>query len=304
MPTLELGAQVPAWHWDWSVSELRDWAQGAEAIGFDWLGVADHVFYAYETETRPAARYAGGTIQHEPLSFLAWVAGVTQRVALTTSVIVVPQRQAVLVAKQAAEVDVLSGGRLRLGIGIGWQDSEFEALEKGFHDRGRRMELDVALMRACWTQEPINFDGAEFGAPEFQLEQMSMLPKPVQPGGPPLLFGGVATRAIERAAKLGDGWIAMTAFEPERAERLVERLSAALAEQGRSIEAFPLQATTPLTTELDALRGIFRQYVDAGFSRLGLHLPSYTREGRIPVDQYLRQLETVWREVWPEFQAG
>ncbi len=304
MATLELGAQIPGWHWDWSVAELRDFAQGAEAIGFDWLGMTDHVLYAYATETRPAARYAGGTIQHEPLSFLAWVAGVTQRVALTTSVIVVPQRQAVLLAKQAAEVDLLSGGRLRLGVGIGWQESEFDALEKGFGDRGQRMESDVALMRACWRQEPIDFDGTEFGAPELKFEQMSMLPKPVQPGGPPILFGGVASRAIERAARLGDGWIAMTAFESERAQGLVDRMSAALAEQGRSIDAFPLQATTTLTTELDELRGIIRQYVDAGFSRLGLHLPSFTLEGRMSVDLYLRQLETVWREVWPEFQAG
>ena len=117
MANLELGAQLPAWHWDLGVSELRDWAQGVEAIGYQWLGITDHVLYAYATETRAEAPYAGGTIQHEPLTFLAWVAGFTQRVALTTSVVVLPQRQAALVAKQAAEVDILSGGRLRLGVG-------------------------------------------------------------------------------------------------------------------------------------------------------------------------------------------
>ncbi len=198
----------------------------------------------------------------------------------------------------------MSGGRLRLGVGVGWQESEFDALEKGFDDRGRRIELDVALMRACWRQEPIDFDGAEFGTPELGFEQMSMLPKPVQPGGPPILFGGTASPAIERAARLGEGWIAMTAFEPERAQDLAVRMSKALAEQGRSTGVFPLQATTPLTTDLKELRGILRQYADAGFSRLGVHLPSFRLEDRMPGDQYLRQLETVWREVWPEFHAG
>ena len=88
MANLELGAQLPAWHWDLDVSELRDWAQGVEAIGYQWLGITDHVLYAYATETRAEAPYAGGTIQHEPLTFLAWVAGFTQRVALTTSVVI------------------------------------------------------------------------------------------------------------------------------------------------------------------------------------------------------------------------
>jgi len=296
-PARELGAQLPAWHWDLDVSELRDWAQGVEAIGYDWLGIADHILYAYDLPGRPKAAYPGGTIQHEPLTFLAWVAGCTNRVALTTSVIVLPQRQAVLVAKQAAEVDILSGGRLRLGLGSGWQESEFEALGKEFHDRGRRLEDDVALMRACWSEEPFDYesDGA-------RLEQMSMLPKPVQPGGPSILFGGLAPRAIDRAARLGDGWIAMTAFSPDGAPELVGKMHDALARHGRDVDSFPLQATTPLITDLTALREIVSAYTAAGFSRLGLHLPGFRREDRIPVDEYLRQLEVIWREIWPEFQ--
>jgi probable F420-dependent oxidoreductase len=293
MPRLELGAQLPAWHWDLDVTELRDWTQGAEAIGYDWLGMPDHVLYAYETADRPAGAYPGGTIQHEPFAFLAWVAALTQRVALTTSVIVLPQRQPALVAKQAAEVDVLSGGRLRLGLGVGWQESEYDALGMPFHDRGRRMEDDVALLRACWADEPIDFDGSR-----LRLERMSMLPKPVQPGGPPLLFGGLAPRAIARAARLGDGWIAMTAFKVEQAADVGARIHDALEAQGRDPGAFPLQATMPLSTDLPGVDRALRAYVDAGFTRLGFHLPSYRREDRIPVDDYLRQLETVWRDVW------
>ncbi|HJN93096.1 MAG TPA: TIGR03619 family F420-dependent LLM class oxidoreductase [Dehalococcoidia bacterium] len=293
----ELGAQLPAWHWDLEVSELRDWAQGVEAIGYDWLGITDHVLYAYDSPSRPQAVYPGGTIQHEPLTFLAWVAGFTNRVALTTSVIVLPQRQAILVAKQAAEVDLLSGGRLRLGLGSGWQESEYEALGKEFHDRGRRLEDDVAIMRACWSDEPIDYE-----SDEVKLEQMSVLPKPIQPGGPPLLFGGLAPRAIDRAARLGDGWIAMTAFRPDAAPELVGKMHDALAAQGRQADSFPLQATTPLITDLGALREVLGAYTAAGVNRLGLHLPGFRREDRIPVDEYLRQLEVIWREVWPEFQ--
>ena len=298
MANLELGAQLPAWHWDLGVSELRDWAQGVEAIGYQWLGITDHVLYAYATETRAEAPYAGGTIQHEPLTFLAWVAGFTQRVALTTSVVVLPQRQAALVAKQAAEVDILSGGRLRLGVGSGWQESEYEALGMNFGDRGRRLEADVALMRACWRGEPIDFEGEG-----YELDSMSMMPKPVQPGGPPILFGGLAPRAIERAARIGDGWIGMTSFKPGESGALVEQVRAALESVGRDPESFPLQATTPLTTDLSELTTTLQSFLEAGFTRLGLHLPSFDAADRIPVDEYLRQLETVWREVWPAAQG-
>ena len=130
-----------------------------------------------------------------------------------------------------------------------------------------------------------------------------MMPKPVQPGGPPILFGGLAPRAIERAARIGDGWIGMTAFKPGEASALVEEVRAALELVGRDPESFPLQATTPLTTDLAELTTTLQSFLEAGFTRLGLHLPSFDAADRIPVDEYLRQLETVWREVWPAAQG-
>ena len=137
---VELGVQIPAWHWGYGVDELRDWCQAAEAIGYAFLFAADHVTYAYDLPDRPSTRYPAPISHHEALTLLSAVAVWTSRVRMQTSVLVLPQREPVLVAKQAAEVDVLSGGRLRLGIGMGWSEAEFAALGASFGDRATRME--------------------------------------------------------------------------------------------------------------------------------------------------------------------
>lgn len=302
-PQRELGVQLPAWQWPLDVGELRAWVQGAEELGFEWLGMPDHVFYAYETERRPAAVYAGGTVQHEALTVLAWIAGFTSRVALTTSVLVLPQRQAAVVAKQAAEIDVLSGGRFRLGIGVGWQEAEFDGLGRNFADRGERIEADIAVLRACWSDEPITLQTAA-----ETLDRLSMVPKPTRPGGPPLLYGGTHPRGIDRAARLCDGWIAMTRFDPADAAATVSQLHGRLAVHGRDPAHFPLQATLPLGDDLDALARDLGTYLDAGFSWLGLHLPGLHQPGgaaaqRLSVDEHLARLATV-RQVWASLLRG
>ena len=124
-----------------------------------------------------------------------------------------------LVAKQAAEIDILSGGRMRLGIGIGWQWQEFDALTANFRQRPSRMEEYIRVLRACWTEEPITFSGRY-----VNIDQMSVMPKPVTPGGPPILFGGFAQAAIERTARLGDGWIAPVQSTVEQLAELIGRL--------------------------------------------------------------------------------
>jgi len=303
-PTPELGVQLPAWQWPLDVGELRAWVQGAEELGFEWLGMPDHVFYAYDTPQRPPAVYPGGTIQHEALTVLAWIAGFTQRAALTTSVLVLPQRQAALVAKQAAEIDVLSGGRLRLGVGIGWQEAEFDGLGRTFDDRGARIESDIAVLRACWADEPISLE-----TPNERIDQLSMLPKPTRRGGPPLLYGGVHPRGIDRAARLCDGWIAMTRFDPARASDTVGALHERLRVHGRDPATFPLQATIPLTDDDEALASTLHGYLDAGLHWLGLHLPGLHGPGghgierRLGVDAHLARLATVRRDIWPAVSA-
>jgi probable F420-dependent oxidoreductase len=294
---LELGAQLPAWQWDFDRSQLQDWAQGVEELGYEWLGMADHVFYAYPTDSRPVGRYAGSTIQHEIFTFLAWLAGQTETAVLTTSVVVLPQRQAPIVAKQAAEIDILSEGRFRLGIGVGWQEAEFEGLGKEFRTRGKRVEDDISVLRACWGDEPLSFDTAT-----EHVDHLSMRPKPFTPGGPPILYGGTSDIALDRAARLCDGWIAQTRFEPDDAAELVSRLHAALDRYGKSPDTFPLQATVAASNDLDEVSAQLVTYLDAGVTRLGMHLPGIHDLEADPVnmsvDDHLEMLRRIREDVW------
>jgi probable F420-dependent oxidoreductase len=171
------------------------------------------------------------------------MAAVTQRIELATGVIILPQRQAVLVAKQAAEVDVLSGGRLRLGIGVGWNDVEFDALGTNFHDRGARCVEQLKVMRALWTQETVTFEGKWHRIPDAGIN-----PLPVQ-RPIPLWIGGESEIALRRAARIADGWMSsrpirpagkQPAGEPAR-EHQVERLREHLAAAGRSPKTFGIE---------------------------------------------------------------
>lgn len=299
MALLEFGAQLPSWHWDLDVSELRDWAQGVEAIGLEWIGTADHVLYAYEQPDRTTGPYSGATVQHESLMVLSYLAACTARLVLAPSILVLPQREPVLVAKQVAELDVLSGGRVRLGVGVGWQEPEFTALGANFRDRGARTAEAVEILRACWTQEPVNFRGRY-----TTIDAMSMLPKPVTPGGPPIMFGGTSVPALARAARLGDGWmLTQRAFDPNGAAPLVSELRRHLDALGRSSASFPMQVTVPLRDDIGLMTTAFRSYRDDGFTRIGVHLPNFQRDGKLEVDEHLRQLEVIAREVWPAISS-
>ena len=273
--------------------------RAAEAIGYDFLFVADHVSYAYPLPDRPAPCYAGAVPQHEVFTFLAAVAVWTSRVRLQTSVLVLPQREPVLVAKQAAEVDVLSGGRLRLGVGIGWAEAEFEALGASFRNRAARMEEAIALLRACWREEPVSFEGRH-----YRVREMSVLPKPVTPGGPPIIVGASAPRALARAARLGDGWAAPPNMPAEEAAAAAAGMRELLQAAGRDVDAFPMQLSCPLSPDADEVAGKLVAYRRAGFDRLGVHIPSFNAADAIPMDAYIRRLEMVHREVWPQVQAA
>lgn len=300
MSMLEFGCQIPAWHWHWDVSELRDWAQGVEAIGCDFISMADHVVYAYARDDRPqTGAYTDDVHQHEVMTTLAWLAGQTSRVALQTNVLVLPQREPVLLAKQAAEVDVLSGGRMRLGIGIGWQWQEFDALGANFRQRPSRTEEYIHVLRACWTEEPITFHGKY-----VDIDEMSLMPKPVTLGGPPILFGGLSRAAIERTARMGDGWIATVHTNVESLLPRVELMKEALRANDRDPDTFPIQWQPPLNEDTKEVLSQMTQARDAGVTRLGCGMPNYDREGIIPVDRYLQIVETTKREVWPEITGS
>jgi probable F420-dependent oxidoreductase len=191
-PQTEIGADVGA---------VRAFAQAVESLGFDHLVAYDHVLGA-DFSNRPERKgfYNYKDTFHEVFVLFGYLAGATQRLGLATSVLVLPQRQTALVAKQAAAIDVLSKGRLRLGIGIGWNDVEFEALGEDFHNRGLRSEEQVRLLKLLWTRELVTFEGRW-----HKITDAGINPLPVQ-RPIPVWFGGGAEQVLQRIAKLGDGW--------------------------------------------------------------------------------------------------
>src|SRR5438552_17345934 len=154
-------------------------------------------------EGRPKGPYNPGMPILEAFMTLAYLAAVTTRVTLGTEVLVLPQRQPALVAKQLSTLDTRSGGGVRLGVGVGWQESEYEALGADFHTRGSRMDEAIALLRAYWSEAHVNFAGKHYRATEMAME-----PKPPQGGRLPIWIGGASDAAFRRVGRLGDGWLA------------------------------------------------------------------------------------------------
>ncbi len=181
---------------------MRDYAQAAESLGYDHLLAYDHVLGA-NAASRPgwsgAYRHTDGF--HEVFVLFGYLAGFTEKLELATGILILPQRQTALVAKQAAAIDVLSGGRLRLGIGVGWNDVEYEALGEDFRNRGCRSEEQIEVMRALWTQELVTYDGRW-----HKITDAGLNPLPVQ-RPIPVWLGGSADHVLRRIGRLGDGWV-------------------------------------------------------------------------------------------------
>lgn len=180
---------------------IRDYAQAVEGMGYQHILAYDHVLGA-STANRPNWRraYTSKTPFHEVFVLFGYLAGLTRNVELVTGILILPQRQTALVAKQAAEIDVLSGGRLRLGIGVGWNDVEYEALGEDFHTRGARIEEQIAVLRALWTQEVVDFHGRWHHIHEAGINPMPVR-RPI-----PIWMGGGAETVLKRIGRLGDGW--------------------------------------------------------------------------------------------------
>lgn len=198
---MKLGAVFPQTEIGDDPAAVRDFAQAVEAMGLHHLLIYDHVVGA--DPARFGDRQVPYTIDsmfHEPFVTLGYLAASTTTLELVTGVIILPQRQTVLVAKQAAQVDILSGGRLRLGIGTGWNHVEYEALNENFHNRGKRQEEQVELLRALWAHDVVDFDGAW-----HTVHQAGINPRPQR--AIPILFGGGHPALIDRAARIGDGWM-------------------------------------------------------------------------------------------------
>ncbi len=206
---------------------VREYTQVAEGDGFKHLLVYDHVLGA-STATRPdwSGPYSDQSLFHEPFVLFGFLAGFTTTLEMVTGVIILPQRQTALVAKQAAEVDVLSGGRLRLGVGVGWNAVEYLGLNERFDNRGRRFEEQLGVLRALWTEPVVTFKSAY-----HHIDAAGILPLPVQ-RPIPLWIGGYADSVLERTGRLADGWFPGTQPGAEL-DRSLERIWQAADAAGR-----------------------------------------------------------------------
>jgi probable F420-dependent oxidoreductase len=220
---------------------IRDYAQVVEALGYTHLLAFDHVLGA--NPDRPGGwkgPYTHRDAFHEPLVLFGFLAAATNRLGLVTGIVILPQRQTALVAKQAATVDVLSGGRLRLGVAVGWNPVEFEALGEDFGNRGRRIEEQIDVLRTLWTKDLVTVTGRWHRVPDAGIN-----PLPVQ-RPIPIWMGGESEPVLRRAARLADGW--MPHFRPgAEAQDAVDRLHGMIKDAGRDPGTFGIEGRFTLS---------------------------------------------------------
>jgi probable F420-dependent oxidoreductase len=213
---------------------IRDYAQAVEGLGYSHLVVFDHVLGADPAHRPGWSGYTWRDMFHEPFVLFGYLAALTH-LELLPAVIILPQRQTVLVAKQAAEVDVLTGGKLRLGVGVGWNPVEYEALGMNFHTRGRVEEEQIEVLRLLWSQEIVSYKG------QFHtITEAGLNPLPVR-RSIPIWMGGRADALLRRTARLGDGWLPQGKPD-ERMREAVERLQSYITEAGRDPRKVGIEA--------------------------------------------------------------
>jgi probable F420-dependent oxidoreductase len=237
---MRIGAALPHAATQGDPTAVRDYAQAVEQLGYVHLEVYDHVLGA-NSEVYPDLD-GPYRLEHpfwEPLVLFGYLAGQTRVIEFVTGVIILSQRQTALVAKQAAIVDVLSGGRLRLGVGTGWNPVEYEALGENFRNRGRRSEEQIAVLRALWTEEEVTFRGEW-----HTITAAGINPRPVQ-RPIPIWIGGSPEAVADRVGRIGDGWISLDAPAEARRDD-IEQIHEAARAAGRDPAGIGLGAWVSL----------------------------------------------------------
>ncbi len=272
-PQTEIGADPVA---------VRDYVQAVESLGYAHMMAYDHVLGA---DTNQHANWEGSytseSMFHEPFVLFGYLAGVTTTLELVTAVLILSQRQTALVAKQAAEVDLLTGGRLRLGVGVGWNHVEYEALNQDFSNRGRRYAEQIPLLRAFWTNDVVGFDGKY-----HKVDHAGVNPLPVQRPIPIWMGAGARAnpvptdRVLRRVASLADGWFPQ--MQPgDDAKFTVERLQTFLSEVGRESSSMGMEPRINLAdgnpeiwqAHANAWQSMGATHVSINTMRAGLNSP-------------------------------
>ena len=272
-PQTEIGADPVA---------VRDYVQAVESLGYAHMMAYDHVLGA---DTNQHANWEGSytseSMFHEPFVLFGYLAGVTTTLELVTAVLILSQRQTALVAKQAAEVDLLTGGRLRLGVGVGWNHVEYEALNQDFSNRGRRYAEQIPLLREFWTNDVVGFDGKY-----HKVDHAGVNPLPVQRPIPIWMGAGARAnpvptdRVLRRVASLADGWVPQ--MQPgDDAKFTVERLQTFLSEVGRESSSMGMEPRINLAdgnpeiwqAHANAWQSMGATHVSINTMRAGLNSP-------------------------------
>jgi probable F420-dependent oxidoreductase len=268
--TLQIGVVYPQTELRGDPGAVRKIGTGVEDLGFDHLLAYEHVLGAVHADRTPplTGPYTEHDPFHDPFVMFAYLAGLTERIGFATGVLVLPQRQTALVARQAADVDLLSGGRLRLGVGVGWNQVEYEALGQDFRTRGIRQEEQIGLLRRLFTEPVVDFTG-RFD----RVDRAALVPKPAR--SIPIWLGGSSDAALDRAARLADGFVFFGGGS--RAIETWKRLRDRVSDLGRSAEDFggdyvalPRGGVGALTAEIDAWREAGGTHVSVATMGLGL----------------------------------
>ncbi|QDQ95227.1 LLM class F420-dependent oxidoreductase [Rhodococcus sp. WB9] len=252
---VRIGAVYPQTELGGNPHAVRRFGTAVEDLGFDYLLAYDHVLGAVHADRTPplTGPYTEHDPFHDPFVMFAFLAGITERIGFSTGVLILPQRQTALVARQAADVDLLSGGRLRLGVGVGWSPVEYEALGQNFRTRGARQEEQIQLLRQLFTEPVVEFSG-RFD----RVDRAALTPQPSR--AIPIWLGGATKAALERAARLADGFIFFGATGIDTAVESWQGLRERVHAVGRPVEDFGAeyvvlsQGADAVSTEIAAWR--------------------------------------------------
>jgi probable F420-dependent oxidoreductase len=289
---MQLGASLPVGDIGTGPGPLRDYAQAAEGLGFTYMLAPDHVLGG-----NPNVDYGGrrvgttATAYHDPFVVFAFLAGVTRKMGFASGVVILAQRQAALVAKQAACLDELCEGRFRLGIGVGWNEIEFQGLGMDFHTRGKRSAEQVRFMQALWANPSTTFKG-EF----HQLDDGGINPRP-KSGRVPVWFGGHAEATFKRAAKYGDGFMPLQYPAGDDALKAFDKLRSLIKAEGRDPASFGLEVwVSPGKGTPDDWRKEVAFWKKAGVSHITVHTTYVSNHHkRIAGKTYAEHLDAITR---------
>src|SRR5271155_2125856 len=238
---MQLGASLPVGDIGTGPAAIRDYAQAAEGLGFSYLLAPDHVLGANPDADHQGRRVGTtATAYHDPFVLFAFLAGCTKEIGFASGVLILAQRQAALVAKQAASLDVLCGGngRFRLGIGVGWNEGEFVGLNEDFHTRGKRSADQVIVMQALWAEPHVKYQSAF-----HHIDDAGINPRPLS-GHVPIWYGGHAEATFRRAAKYGDGFMPLAYPPGDAALQAFDKLRRLAGEAGRDPSEIGLEVWT------------------------------------------------------------